>query len=222
MSLKVIGAGFGRTGTLSLKQALEKLGFDKCYHMMEVMQHPEHRAMWLDAAHGKAVDWDALFAGYQATVDWPSCNTWREQLAHFPEAKVVLSLRDPDKWYDSVMETIYASSSAGRNSEDANANKASQWAFDIIWNPIFQDRMDDRQYVIEAFNRHNQAVQDELPPEKLLVFEASMGWQPLCDFLEVPVPDEDYPRVNTKEEFTGRWKKIRDEAAAGAGQSKAD
>ena len=106
MSIKVIGAGFGRTGTLSLKFALEKLGFDKCYHMMEVQMHPEHVQIWRDLNRGIAPDWQALFAGYQASVDWPSCNYWREQMTAFPEAKVLLSRRDPDKWYASVMNTI--------------------------------------------------------------------------------------------------------------------
>ena len=106
MSIKVIGAGFGRTGTLSLKFALEKLGFDKCYHMMEVQLHPEHVQAWLEASRGTLPDWDRLFAGYQASVDWPSCNFWREQMRAFPEAKVILSRRDPEQWYASVMNTI--------------------------------------------------------------------------------------------------------------------
>jgi len=107
MAIKVIGAGFGRNGTLSLKQALETLGFGKCYHMAEVFQHPEHVPVWRAAAHGKSVDWDAVFDGYQASVDWPSCSFWQEQMARYPDAKVVLSERDPERWYESVMNTIY-------------------------------------------------------------------------------------------------------------------
>ena len=106
MRVKVIGAGFGRTGTLSLKYALEKLGFDKCYHMMEVQMNPAHLQVWQDLAKGIQPDWQALFDGYQATVDWPTCNYWREQLAVYPDAKVILSRRDSQKWYDSVMNTI--------------------------------------------------------------------------------------------------------------------
>ena len=110
MGLKIIGAGFGRTGTLSLKNALEQLGFDKCYHMLEVFQNPGHHQRWLDIHHGGKADWDDLFQGYQASVDWPSCNFWREQMAYYPDAKVILSLRDADSWHKSVMNTIYPSS----------------------------------------------------------------------------------------------------------------
>ena len=210
MSLKVIGAGFGRTGTLSIKHALEELGFNKCYHMMELMNHQDHHAVWSRAHQGEAIDWDALFDGYQATVDWPSCNLWREQAEHFPDAKIILTLRDPDSWYDSVMNTIYASSVAGSKSEDPKSRAHSEWAFEIIWDRIFDGRLDDRQHTIDVFNRHNQSVIDEVPPERLLVFEAKMGWAPLCEFLEVPVPATDYPRINTTEKFREIWKKTSD------------
>lgn len=204
MTLKVVGAGFGRTGTLSLKQALEILGFDKCYHMFEVHNHPEHVNLWRQAHEGKNIDWDTLFAGYQASVDWPSCNLWREQLVHFPEAKVILSLRDPDKWYDSIMATIYRVSAAGLNAPDKTAQARAKWVHEIIWDRLFHKRMNDREYVKQVFNEHNAQVIKEVPPDKLLVFEATDGWQPLCDFLDVQVPRETYPKVNTTEEFSER------------------
>ncbi len=207
MSLKVIGAGFGRTGTLSLKYALEQLGFDQCYHMLEVLKHDDHRAVWRQAHAGEEIDWDALFSGYQASVDWPSCNLWRQQLNHFPDAKVILSLRSPDSWYESVMATIYATSKAGIKSDNLSARYGSSWAFDLIWNPIFDNRMDDKAHVISVFNRHNETVMKEVPESKLLVFEANQGWPPLCEFLEVPEPETDYPKINTKEEFNQIWKK---------------
>ena len=109
MGLEVIGAGFGRTGTLSLKLALEQLGFAQCYHMFEVMNHPEHVPLWRAAHRGEPTDWEALFAGYRAAVDWPSCNFWREQLDTWPDAKVILTQRDPERWYTSVMNTIWQS-----------------------------------------------------------------------------------------------------------------
>lgn len=197
--MKVIGAGFGRTGTYSLKHALEQLGFDKCYHMWEVAEG--HHAIWSDANQGKPVDWDSLFEGFQATLDFPSCNFWREQATHFPDAKVLLSLRDPDSWYDSVMNTIYPASRASLESDDPNMKQFGEWLFELIWRRVFDDRMDDRAHVIAKFNEHNQAVIDEVPPERLLVFEAKDGWEPLCNFLEVPVPEDPYPRMNTTEEF---------------------
>lgn len=204
--IRVIGAGFGRTGTLSLKFALEQLGFSKCYHMMEVFGHPGHRPEWAKAHRGETVDWDSVFDGFQASVDWPSCNFWREQLAQYPDAKVILSLRDPERWYDSVMNTIYPSSIASLNSDDEEARSWAEWASMLIWDGVFDGRMDDRAHVIDVFNRHNEAVRAEVPADRLLVFEAAEGWGPLCGFLGVPVPDTDYPRVNSTEEFNSRKK----------------
>lgn len=204
MALKIIGAGFGRTGTLSLKTALEVLGFGKCYHMLEVGKHPQHVDLWANAHRGQAVDWDVLFEGYQSAVDWPSCNLWREQASHYPEAKILLSIRDPERWYDSVMNTIYPSSSSLVNSEDPKLQKFGRWSMEIIWQRLFDDRMKDKDHVIDVFNRHNQAVIDEVPPERLLVFEARQGWPSLCEFLEVDVPTTDYPRVNSTEQFQSR------------------
>lgn len=204
MALEVIGAGFGRTGTLSLKLALEKLGFDRCYHMMEVYRTPEHVELWSRAHRGEATDWDALFRGYRASVDWPSCNLWREQLEHFPEARVLLSLRDPERWYESVMNTIYRTTAEGLESDDPERRRAARWAQEIVWDRVFDGRMHDRRHVIDVFERHNRDVIDSVPADKLLVFEASQGWEPLCAFLGVEVPDEDYPRVNTTADFNQR------------------
>ena len=207
MTLSVIGAGFGRTGTLSLKFALEKLGYDKCYHMMELRHHPDHQALWSAAHLGEPMNWDALFEGYQATVDWPSCNLWESLADNYPEAKVILSLRDPEKWYDSVMNTIYASSSERLHSADPVNQASGQWAMDIIWNRLFDGRMEDRQHVIDAFNRHNDAVIQKVPASRLLVFEATHGWQGLCPFLDKPIPEDPYPRVNSTEDFRSIWHK---------------
>ena len=212
MSVKVIGAGFGRTGTLSLKYALEKLGFDKCYHMMEVQMNPGHVEIWRDLAKGIEPDWHQLFEGYQATVDWPSCNFWREQLRAFPDAKVLLSRRDSDKWYQSVMNTIWPASQANAKNEHPAAQAGSAMAYEVIWDRVFDRRMDDKDHVIAVYEAHNQQVMDEVPPEQLLVYEPGQGWGPLCEFFDLPVPDEDYPRVNTTEEFKSRWEKIDAEA----------
>lgn len=204
MRLEVIGAGFGRTGTLSLKLALERLGFEKCYHMMEVFQHPEHIPLWQRAHDGEAVDWEALFEGYRASVDWPSCNLWREQLAAFPDAKVILSTRDPLAWHESVMNTIWPSSRAAAASDDARQRAFGEWALRIIWDRVFDGRVEDRDHAIAVYEAHAAAVRAEVPAERLLEFEAKDGWAPLCAFLGVPVPDEPYPRTNSTEEFRAR------------------
>lgn len=204
MTIEVIGAGFGRTGTMSLKLALEKLGFDKCYHMYELLQHPDHVGLWHQATRGEPVDWHALFQGYRATVDWPSCNFWEAQLEQFPDARVVLSERDPERWYDSVMNTIYPGSLRRRESADPADRAWADMAFELIWDGTFHGRIEDREHAIDVYLAHNEYVKSHAPADRLLVFEASQGWEPLCAFLGTPVPDEPYPRVNTTEEFQAR------------------
>jgi hypothetical protein len=214
MGLKVIGAGFGRTGTLSLKFALEKLGFDKCYHMMEMPLVPEHIPLWRAAAAGQSVDWESLFEGYQAAVDWPSCNFWRQQLQVFPEAKVILTRRDPEQWYSSVMHTLWLSSEQGRmDLADAEMTELVEhegrdrikMVYEVIWDGVFGLRMEDKKHVMQCFERHNQSVINSVPAEQLLVIEPGDGWSPLCEFLEVEVPDAEYPRINSKGDFQKRF-----------------
>lgn len=204
MALEVIGAGFGRTGTLSLKLALERLGFGRCYHMVEVFEHPEHMDVWSAAHRGEPVDWEALFDGYQAAVDWPSCNLWREQMDAFPQAKVILSTRDPDGWYQSVCNTILPATRYAAASEDPGQRRFGEWAAEIIWNRVFESRIDDREHALAVYRAHVDRVRAEVPADRLLVFEAGQGWDPLCEFLRVPVPEEDYPRSNSTEEFLAR------------------
>lgn len=208
MSLKVIGAGFGRTGTLSLKLALEQLGFGPCYHMLEVGQHPEHVALWRRAAASEPVDWPELFKNYQATVDWPSCNYWEAQLAAFPDAKVILSERDPEAWYASVMNTIYPSSATARekarSGSDPAALERSAMVYEVIWDGVFDGRMDDKAHVIDCYLAHNERVKQLLPASKLLAFNPTDGWPPLCEFLSCPQPDGPFPSVNSTAQFKAR------------------
>jgi hypothetical protein len=208
MPLKLIGAGLGRTGTLSLKAALERLGFEKCYHMTEVLSHAEHVPAWDAAARGEPVDWEMLFRGYQATVDWPGCNFYAEFLRLYPDAKVILTVRDADKWYDSARQTIYFARRAfppwvtrfipRMRQLDRMVNR-------LIWDGMFRGRFEDRAYAIEVFNRHNEQVERSVPPDRLLVYEVSEGWGPLCSFLGVPVPEgEPFPRLNDAAEMRAR------------------
>lgn len=211
MTIEVIGAGFGRTGTLSLKIALEALGLDKCYHMMEVMRNESHAAEWRKAARGEAVNWKALYTGYRATVDWPSASFWRELRAVYPEAKVILTLRDSQQWYTSVMNTIwkFSSPAAGesRTQLDEAGMERSMMGDEIIWQGVFGGRMQDRDHVIECYEEHNQEVIDTVPADKLLVYRPGDGWEPLCGFLQKTVPDTDYPKVNSTEDFSALWRK---------------
>lgn len=191
MPLRVIGAGLGRTGTLSLKLALEQLGVGPCYHMMEVRSAPERLEHWNRIADGEPVEWDEVFAGFQSTVDWPACNYWRELLARYPDAKVILSLREPDSWFRSTQATIF--------SDEVQAGAPP--SIRKILRDVVGDDLRDREACIAAFERHNTSVRDGVPAEKLLVFDAKHGWEPLCAFLGVPVPDAAFPSVNTTDEF---------------------
>jgi hypothetical protein len=194
MTLSVIGAGFGRTGTLSLKLALEQLGFGPCYHMVEVLKNPAAPADWSAAADGEPVDWDRVFAGYRSTVDWPSATFYRELAEAYPEAKVVLTVRDPEAWFTSTQATIF-----GMPYDEAGG-PFPRMASKVIGR-LFDHRLNDKARVIEVFERHNETVKRVIPPERLLVYEVSQGWGPLCAFLGVEAPAGPMPKVNSTEEF---------------------
>jgi hypothetical protein len=203
MSLTVIGAGLGRTGTASLKLALQHLGRGPCYHMMEVFPRPGAPAQWLRAAEGEAVDWEEIFAGFAATVDWPSARFYKELAAHYPEAKVILSLRDAESWFRSTQATIFADPTFPGWSPTMRAMVQK-----VITEPM-GGRLDDRETMIAKYDAHNAEVRRVIPPERLLVYEASQGWAPLCAFLGVAVPDMPYPRTNTSEEWAERGRATR-------------
>lgn len=197
MALKVVGAGFGRTGTLSLKTALEKLGFGPCYHMAEVFTRPGHVAMWHWLAFENQMDWDQLFSGFHATVDWPTARWWREIAAHYPDAKVLLSVRDPEAWYTSMINTIYQPMKfPARDNAPELVRLQSELVRKSILGETFDSRFEDKAHAIEVFKRHNQDVRDSVDPARLLEFDVREGWAPLCRFLDVPIPDEPFPRLN--------------------------
>jgi hypothetical protein len=210
MALKVIGAGLGRTGTLSLKFALEHLGFGPCYHMVEAMASmPTALPKWLDVIDGRP-DWDAVFEGYAATVDHPGCQYWREIAAHFPDAKVILTVRDPESWFRSANATILSPGMLHMLDETP-----AKPFFDATVHGAFGDGIADADHMIDYFKRWNAAVIEAIPAERLLVFEAKQGWQPLCAFLGVPVPTIPYPRVNERREMQEGLEKMPDIGAAG-------
>jgi len=208
MPIRVIGAGLGRTGTLSLKMALEELGFVKCYHMTEVLARLEDVKHWDAAARGRPVDWDALFAGYQATVDWPGCAFYEDFLHRYPEAKVVLTVRDPNRWYDSAQQTIHYVRHAFPRWTNLFFRRMREFHLmgdRLVWDGTFQGRFEDKPYAIDVFNRHNERVRQVVPPDRLLVYEVREGWGPLCAFLGVPVPEgKPFPHVNDTAEFRAR------------------
>ncbi len=212
MPLQVIGAGLGRTGTLSLKLALEKLGFGRCYHMVELLNQPERLRYWKQLGETGRTDLEALFAGYRSTTDYPGCSYWRELTAAYPQAKVVLTTRDPERWYASASETIFRakpslpkmiSFALQAPFKPLLRKRLGVFGFNdaIIWKQQFEGRFTDKEFALRKFEQHNREVIDAIPPERLLVFEVAQGWEPLCRFLGVDVPSEPFPRVNEREAF---------------------
>jgi hypothetical protein len=212
VKVQVIGASFGRTGTSSFKKALEILGFGPCYHMMEVSGQ-NHAKRWKDFAENPSelplLDSMLGGAGYRSTCDFPSSPYWKEQLELYPDAKVVLTARDPEKWYKSCCDTIFQMMPSrpgfalglqlayffGISHSDFKhmLNK-------VISSDVFNNNW-SKDHVIHCYNEHNADVLLNCPSEKLLVFEVTQGWAPLCEFLGVPVPDEPFPNVNDTKQF---------------------
>ncbi|HKJ72815.1 MAG TPA: sulfotransferase [Alphaproteobacteria bacterium] len=210
MALKVIGAGLGRTGTMSLKVALEQLGFGPCHHMTELPNHPERWPLWEAFFEGKPANWDEIFEGYNSTVDAPSCFVYRELAEFYPDARVILTLRDPDRWFESTQRTIAAPGyreqlaktpigklTAGMTSYQVRKRAGTTSGTDAR-------KLQEREAMIASYHAHNDEVRRVIAPERLLEYEVKQGWEPLCKFLGVPVPDTDFPHANEQ----GKWKSI--------------
>jgi hypothetical protein len=215
--VKVIGAGFARTGTSTLTQALETLGFGPCYHMFEVISRPDRVRQWLDVADGRP-DWDAIFDGFQSGVDWPVAAYWKELADHYPDAKIILTVRDPERWYDSAASTVfrfrllserYPAKVVPKALVLANPDFAAflRMADTIIWHGVLDGRFADRPYALAVFERHLDEVRKVIPADRLLVYNVAEGWDALCDFLGVPVPaDIPFPHANDTEAFGRFWR----------------
>jgi hypothetical protein len=200
MTLKVVGAGVGRTGTHSLKLALETLLGEPCYHMVEVFGHPEHIATWGAAVRGEPVDWDALFAGYAAAVDWPAAGFWRELSAAYPEAIVLLSMREsPEVWWRSANATIYRA----RREPPPQMAGNPEWLTTMreLSARRFTADVEDEAAATAAYSRHIAEVRAGVPAGRLVEWRPGDGWNPLCDALGVPVPDMPFPHTNTTAQF---------------------
>ena len=212
--MKLIGAGFPRTGTLSQKLALELLGFGPCYHMVTVLADLPQAALWDRALDGEA-PWSEMFDGYGSTVDWPGGYFYEELMEEYPEAKVLLSTREPESWERSMRATVWEvrqGQSLMRLLSDARAQVDPDWAgflrmIDrLLWTGegSFAAGHTEPGQLIEAMRRHEDEVRRTVPPERLLVWSVAEGWEPLCEFLEVSVPDMPFPRVNDSREFVNR------------------
>jgi len=204
MTLEVVGAGVGRTGTMSLKLALEKLGLGPCHHMEEVIKNPPlHVPLWAAALRGQP-DWSAAYQGYNSAVDWPTAAFWRELAGMYPKAKVILTVRSLESWLASFSETFHTLL-GGRDQAPPPMRPLLDMAYGVTARTGFVASL-DRDGIAKAFNTHAEAVKKAIPADRLLVFDVKDGWPALCRFLGRPVPAEPFPRSNSKEEF---WERIR-------------
>ncbi len=214
MALQVIGAGFGRTGTLSMKAALEQLGYDKCHHMLEVFASDEQLEMWHRISQGETPDWETVFEGFEASVDFPSSAYWRELAAHYPDAKIILTTRSFESWYASAYETIWPVSRdiPGWLTLVPKVRKIKQMTFGAIWDRLFAGGLEDKDAARRVFEQHEADVKAAFSEDRLLVFHPKEGWDPLCTFLGKPVPATEFPNVNDRAEFKKRigiFKRLR-------------
>jgi len=212
MAIEVFGTGQGRTGTTSLKAALEHLGFGKCYHMFELFKHPEEVVYFEKAERGEKVDWETLFKGYRSACDFPVIRYYQQILALYPDAKVIHTTRDPESWFKSVSDTIFwatqptplrmlkmmirlpFSSTLRKRLRVLKYNG-------MMVRKVFGEDLKNKSAVISLFNAYNDEILHSIPKEKMLVYDVKSGWGPLCAFLNVPVPGIPFPKSNTTDEF---------------------
>jgi hypothetical protein len=195
--LKVVGAGLGRTGTNSLKVALEQLLGAPCYHMAEVLSHREHVPHWAAAYDGRLPDWGQLFDGYDAAVDWPMAGLWQPISEAYPEALILLSNRDPDAWWNSASGTIFVAMKRALDEDSSNPWTEMAARMMNSFCPDWQDETAAK----AAFVAHYENVRRTAPAGRLLEWSPSDGWEPICERLGVAVPDQPFPHTNTTEDF---------------------
>ena len=199
MTLKIIGAAPGRTGTVSLMTALEYLGYGPCHHMKACIENAQQTKWFLEAANGQPMDWHDVFEHYQAAVDWPASAYYKNLLETFPEALVIFSDRPAEAWYDSVASTIYQvvpSLPGWLRKLVPHLDRWGQMVEQTIWQNELSGRFQDRRFAVQFFKDRLAEVRDVVPPEQLLVHSVKEGWEPLCRFLNVKVPSIPYPRAN--------------------------
>jgi len=220
MSIKVIGAGLPRTGTNTLKQSLEQLGNKHVYHMKELLVNPEKLHLWKTLDETGDTDWDALYEGYDGTVDFPGYPWYKEHMKRYPDAKVILTVRDFDAWYKSVDSTVFRAGPQtpgekikmmGKLLTSARARnvvKCIKWFKKCFFAERLQGKFEDKEFAKKFWEDHIAEVKAYVPADKLLVYDVRDGWAPLCKFMGVPEPDEPLPHLNKKENFKAMLPKL--------------
>lgn len=220
MSLKIIGAGFPRTGTTTLKGSLETLGFKHVYHMKELLVNPEKLHYWKTLDETGDTDWDSLYKGYDATVDFPGYPWYKEHMKRYPDAKVILTVRDFESWYKSVDSTVFRAGPQtpsekfkmiGKllfSARARNVVKCIKWFKKVFFAEKLQGNFGDKAFAKKIWEDHIAEVKAHVPKDKLLVYDVRDGWAPLCNFLGLPEPAEPLPHLNKKENFKAMLPKL--------------
>jgi hypothetical protein len=203
MPLKVVGTGFGRTGTDSMREALNVLGFGPCHHMGEVNGSDEQKRLWRALARGENAGWETLFAGYQSCVDWPSAHYWPNLVQAYPDAKVILTYRSPESWWESFEKTLVQGI--------AQSTDMASLGIALVRDQVFGGRPGDRAHAIAKYEANVAAVKATIPPSRLLVHNLGDGWEPLCEHLGVPVPATPYPSRNSTADFNRAMLRPKDQ-----------
>ena len=220
MSLKIIGAGLPRTGTTTLKRSLEILGYDKVYHMKVLLTNPDQYHLWDTLDKTNTTDWDTLYDGYQATVDFPCYPWYKEHMKRYPDAKVILTVRSFDGWYKSIYNTVWQAGPQTvpqklvmlfkllRSPRLRKVVKCIKLVKKKTYAQLLEGKFLDKANTERLFNEYIESVKAHVPAEKLLVYDVRDGWEPLCEFLGKPVPAEELPHLNKKENFKTMLKSL--------------
>jgi len=197
MSLTIVGAGLGRTGTSSLQEALSIVLNGPVFHMGEVFANLDSVSAWHAAVDGAPTDWESLLAGYRATLDWPAVTCWREIAAVNPEALVLLSSRSSaEAWWNSVSNTLFAVLDREFPPHLLPMRAMNEAMFERL-TPHWRDR----DAAMAAYDAHNAAVRKEVPSDRLIDWQPRDGWEPICAALRIAVPARAFPHANRSEDF---------------------
>jgi len=206
MALKVIGTGLPRTGTASLKGALQLLGYQQTYHMDNLLNNPSQVHYWVELFDTGSTDYDALFEGFAASTDFPGFFAYKALLKQYPDSKFILTTRDPDIWYESIKNTVYQAVTAFfQKDTPTDSMRRVEGVFQLLdrylFGQFFKGTFLDKEKTLSLVNAYLDEINAIIPADKMLIYEISEGWQPLCDFLELRVPEIEFPYKNKREDF---------------------
>jgi len=217
MSLSVIGTGLSRTGTTTLRKVLEELGFSPCYNSTELFIRPRGIEFWEGLEQGEEVDFENFFSNYNGIIGFPGYIFHQQLKAEYPDARVILSYREPEEWYEDISKTVFESVSSHVNKAYAEEvrsfdpyladciERIHALQLRILEENYFEGRFADKDYAVQRYVEWNEGIKDIYSEDELLVYQVTEGWEPVCKFLGVPVPEgKEFPHLNHPKTFHNR------------------